>query len=85
VVIQTGVAASNVSPKKKSIALLLCIIFGMIGIHRFYLGKILTGILMIIFSITVYLAWITAIWVFIDAIRLIFTSQKDSNGREMEW
>ena len=35
----------NASPKSRLIALLLCIFVGGLGIHRFYVGKIGTGIL----------------------------------------
>lgn len=33
------------SPKSKMVALLLCIFLGPIGIHRFYVGKVGSGIL----------------------------------------
>ena len=33
------------SPKNKTVALLLCIFVGGLGIHRFYVGKIGTGVL----------------------------------------
>lgn len=33
------------SPKKKWVALILCLLFGTWGWHRFYVGKIFTGIL----------------------------------------
>ncbi len=35
----------GVSRKNKIVALLLCIFFGVLGFHRFYVGKIGTGIL----------------------------------------
>ena len=35
----------NASPKSRLITLLLCIFVGGLGIHRFYVGKIGTGIL----------------------------------------
>lgn len=34
-----------VSPKSRLVALLLCIFLGGLGIHRFYAGKIGTGII----------------------------------------
>lgn len=35
----------GVSRKSKTIALLLCVFLGWLGIHRFYVGKVGTGIL----------------------------------------
>ena len=35
----------NASPKSRLIALLLCVFVGGLGIHRFYVGKIGTGVL----------------------------------------
>ncbi len=35
----------NVSNKSWLVALLLCIFLGYLGIHRFYVGKIATGVL----------------------------------------
>ena len=35
----------NASPKSRLITLLLCIFVGGLGIHRFYVGKIGTGVL----------------------------------------
>ncbi len=40
--------AEQVSGKSGIICLLLAIFFGVFGIHRFYVGKIITGILMIL-------------------------------------
>jgi TM2 domain-containing membrane protein YozV len=37
---------SNISPKSRLVTLLLCFFLGVFGIHRFYVGKISTGILM---------------------------------------
>ncbi len=38
----------NVSPKSRLLALLLCFFLGFFGVHRFYVNKIGTGILMIV-------------------------------------
>ena len=36
------------SPKGFVPALILCILLGGLGVHRFYVGKVVTGILMIL-------------------------------------
>ncbi len=56
------------------ISLILCIIFGVFGAHRFYNGKIGTGILML-------LTWGgLGIWYIIDLIVIILGDFKDKNG-----
>ena len=42
---QAGVPVRPVSSKSRLVALLLCVFLGYLGIHRFYVGKIGTGIL----------------------------------------
>ena len=68
----TGVR--TVSDKNWLVALLLCIFLGAIGIHRFYVGKIGTGILMIVtfggFGI----------WVLIDLIMIATNGFTDVDG-----
>jgi TM2 domain-containing membrane protein YozV len=54
--------------------LLLCLLLGFLGVHRFYVGKIGTGILMLItfggFGL----------WAFIDLIIIACGSFKDKEG-----
>jgi TM2 domain-containing membrane protein YozV len=47
-------------------AYILCIFFGVLGVHRFYLGRIGTGIVMLIFTLTFFGLIISGIWAFID-------------------
>ena len=65
----------NNSPKSRLVALLLCFFLGILGVHRFYVGKIGTGILMIVtfggFGL----------WVLIDLIMIAVGSFKDQQGR----
>ena len=68
--------ASNVSPKSWLVTLLLCLFLGTICIHRFYVGKIGTGILMILLLMT----GISAIWAVIDLILIILGKFKDKQG-----
>jgi TM2 domain-containing membrane protein YozV len=73
----TGVrcAPANASPKSRLAALLLCFFFGLFGVHRFYVGKIGTGILQII-----TLGGL-GIWTLVDFILIIVGSFRDAQGR----
>ena len=56
------------------VALLLCFFIGVIGAHRFYVGKIGTGLLM------VFTLGGLGIWTFIDLILIIVGKFKNKNG-----
>jgi TM2 domain-containing membrane protein YozV len=72
--------------KSKTVAALLCFFLGSLGVHRFYLGKIGTGILQIIllvlgsilliFGIGAFLYGILGLWVLIDFILILTGSLK---------
>ena len=63
-----------VSQKSMVPAALLCFFLGTFGIHRFYVGKIITGILMIL-----TLGGL-GIWVLIDFVMIIVGSFRDKDG-----
>jgi hypothetical protein len=69
------------SAKKKSTAILLCLIFfGAFGLHRFYVGKIKTGGLILLLSIASAGA-VGVIWGLYDLFTLIFTDKfTDADG-----
>jgi TM2 domain-containing membrane protein YozV len=71
-------ALGRVSDKKFVPAVLLCFFLGSLGVHRFYLGKIGTGILMLL-----TLGGL-GIWTIIDLVRLIIGSLKDKNGLPLQ-
>ena len=62
------------SPKSRLVALLLCWFLGGIGVHRFYVGKVGTGILWMFTGGLLGIGWL------IDLIMIIAGSAKDSNG-----
>lgn len=67
-------AAVMVSPKSKWIAFFLCLFLGAVGIHRFYVGKIGTGI---IWFFTVGFFGIGAL---VDLIVILVGGFRDKNG-----
>ena len=60
--------------KNRVVALLLCIFLGWGGIHRFYVGKIASGLLYM------FTGGFFGIGYVIDILQLIFGSFRDSNG-----
>ena len=88
------VTQTTVSDKSKVAAAVLCFFLGQFGIHRFYLGQIGTGAVMLVLAI---IGWATVgfivgflplaivwIWELIDFIRILCNSLGDSQGRKMK-
>ena len=71
-------AMEEQSDKKFVPAVLLCFFLGTFGIHRFYLGKVGTGILMLL-----TLGGL-GIWALIDFVRLVIGSMGDKHGRPLQ-
>ncbi len=68
------------SDKKILPVFLLCFFFGALGIHRFYVGKIGTGVLQLL-TLGGF-----GIWVLIDFILIIVGAFTDKNGNKItEW
>lgn len=67
----------EVSDKSKTIAGLLGLFFGFLGIHRFYLGYPLTGLAMLC------TAGLCGVWSLIDAILILLGAVPDSQGRPL--
>jgi TM2 domain-containing membrane protein YozV len=70
-------ATESTGTKSWLATLLLCLFLGGLGVHRFYTGKIGTGILMLITFGGV------GIWTLVDLIMIAVGKFKDKQGREL--
>ena len=64
-----------VSPSSRLAATLLCFFLGVFGVHRFYVGKVGTGILQIVTFGGL------GIWALIDLVMIIVGAFRDKEGR----
>lgn len=75
---QAPAAAAIMGDKGFVPTILLCFFLGWLGVHRFYVGKIGTGILMLLtfggFGI----------WTLVDFIMIVVGSFKDSKGLDLK-
>ena len=66
------------SPKSRAAALLLCFFFGVFGVHRFYVGKIGTGILYLLTGGCFGIGWL------IDMVTIACGVFRDSQGNYLK-
>jgi TM2 domain-containing membrane protein YozV len=77
---QGGKVMENISPRKRLIALLLCLFLGVLGIHRFYVDKWGTGLIWLLTG------GIVGLGVIIDFILILLGLLTDKEGRHVqEW
>jgi len=86
---------AEISSRSRLVTVLLTCFLGIFGVHRFYIGKIRTAIVMLILSI-LYLAtvrlWgmmiislaVAGLWAFIDFIFAVSGIMKDKEGRPIK-
>ncbi len=71
-------AGNPVSDKSRLAAALLCWFVGIFGVHRFYVGKVGTGILMLV-TLGAF-----GIWALIDLIVILLGSFRDKSGKALQ-
>jgi TM2 domain-containing membrane protein YozV len=75
-----------ISDKNRMVALLLALLVGVFGVHRFYVGKTGTGLLMVLLDLTLIGFAVTGIWSIIDAVFIALGEFTDANGDKLvEW
>ena len=67
--------------KNKYVAAMLALVFGILGVHRFYLGRTGTGILMLVLSITIVGLFVTGLWALVDTIRYLVMPEAEFDAR----
>lgn len=81
-----GAIAKNIFPlsidskHSKVVMAIVCWFFGVLGVHRFMVGKIGTGVLMLLLTITIIGSIISFIWSIIDFILILMGKFKDKDG-----
>ena len=71
-------ASNKTNEDRWLIALILCILVGSLGVHRFYTGNIVTGVLMLI------TLGGCGVWTIIDLIMIAANTYRDGNGNTLK-
>ncbi len=67
--------------RNKYVAAVMAFVIGTLGIHRFYLGRTGSGIVMLVLTLTVVGLVISAPWALIDMIRYLMMSDEEFAAR----
>jgi len=87
--------ATYISPKSRLVTSLLALLLGMFGAHRLYIGKIGTGVAMLILTIlgvaTIWHCFLglvflipVGVWTLVDFITAVSGNEEDSEGRPIK-
>ncbi len=77
----TSTAAHINFDRNRFVAALIAFLLGPLGVHRFYLGRVGTGILMLVLSCTFFGLIVTVPWALIDMIRYLMMSDREFAAR----
>jgi len=70
--------------KSQLVALILALLVGALGIHRFYLGYKKIGIIQLVLTLTGIFAIVSWVWALIDAINIATGDLKPADGSDYE-
>ena len=73
------------SPRGLFTALMLCVLLGIFGAHRLYVGKFITAGIMLMITLTGSGLFLTVPWAIFDFCILLFGIGTDSQGRRLRY
>lgn len=74
---RSPVAPEVVGDRNRYVAALLAFFFGLLGLHRFYLGRTGSGLTMLILTLTAVGLIVSAPWALIDTLRYLLMSDRE--------
>ena len=74
---RTRTPATPRSDRNKFVAAILAFLLGTLGVHRFYLGRVGSGLAMLLLSCTVIGLIVTLPWALIDMLRYLMMTNRD--------
>ena len=82
---QPGTYSAKSAPpradRNKVVAALLAFFLGIFGVHRFYLGRIASGVVMLALTCTFFGMIVTGVWAFVDFLRYLIMSDAEFAAR----
>jgi TM2 domain-containing membrane protein YozV len=75
--VPTSPPPAAMNDRNKYIAALLAFFLGVLGIHRFYLGRTGSAIVMLVLTCTLVGMLVTGVWAFVDMIRYLIMSDEE--------
>ncbi len=82
-VAQPFVPLAGQSDKSILVAALLCLFFGILGVHRLYVGKPGTGVIQLLLTASLVGVIVTLIWATMDFIAILCGAFTDATGKKI--